>query len=169
MMKFIGTGHPWFVNLIWFCISIILFLGLSFGVYYFWLNPQAGKSVFILDDPQVIGTTQLCSGDALRFSIDARVADAGTYRLSMSTWRISPLPATYAFSEGLDMVIAESREFPIEILWTVPDTFDNLATGKAEPWPPGEYSRDIDVTATDRNTESEPKQIRFSIKKDCPQ
>lgn len=154
-----------YVLLIVIAFFLLLIIG---GVNYFQiLNPQAGRSVFELSEPRLVGPTELCPGEALFFEMDATVTEAGVYRLAMSTWRVSPPPATYTFSEGLDMVIAESREFPIQILWTVPPTFDNLATGKAEPWPSGDYSRDVSVTATGRNTTSDPRQIRFSIREDC--
>lgn len=134
---------------------------------YRFFNLRSGQTVFVLSEAQVLGPTDLCPGDSLNFSVDVEVLEQGIYQLSMSTWKTSP-PTTVVFSEGLDMVIADSREFPIAIEWVVTDMYISPYTGKPTEWEAGEYSRDVAVSAVDRNTTPSIVAIPFTIRSDCP-
>lgn len=166
--NFLWTSRAWIVNLIWTAITLVLYLALSFAVYYFWLNPRAGESVFVLSNLRVTGSTELCPGDTLDFVFDVDVKEVGTYNLFMSTWKVDPPPSTIIFSEDQPFVIGSPRSFPIPRKWAVPAVYVDPADSVEKPMLPGDYTRDIDVKAEGRDTENEPLIVYFRVRKDCP-
>lgn len=165
--NFFGTNPPWIVNLVWAAITLILYLTLSFTVYYFWLNPVAGQSTFVLSNLRVIGPTELCPGETLDFVFDVEVKEVGTYNLFMSTWKVDPPPSTIIFSEDQSFVIGSPRSFPIPRKWEVPAIYVDPADSVEKPLSAGAYTRDIDVKAEGRDTKNIPLMVNFNIRKDC--
>lgn len=86
----------------------------------------------------------------------------------MSTWKTSPPPSTIIFSETEPFVIGSEREFPIKRMWPVPTTYEDKSDNTLKPFTPGEYIRDISVTAEGRDTRNDPIQVAFTIRGDCP-
>lgn len=166
--NFIGTNHPWVINALWAVISLVLYIALSFIIYYFWLYPRAGESVFVLSDLRVTGSRHLCPGDTLDFVFNVDVKEVGTYNLFMSTWKVDPPPSTIIFSELQPFVIGSPRTFPIPRKWLIPETYVDPADSTEKPMVAGDYTRDIDVKAEGRDTRNDPLIIEFNIREDCP-
>jgi hypothetical protein len=154
-------------HVVWVIAAFLFLLSLGAFNYLRSLNPQPGQTLFILGDSTVSGSSDLCPGESLDFSVSVSVSEKGTYTLDMSTWQVDPPPATIIFSEGERMVLGDDRSFPITRKWVVPETYVDPATNERISWKPGKFSRDIAVTALGKNVESSTKSIPFTIREDC--
>ena len=134
---------------------------------FFYFNPLAGKSTFLIGEPIVAGSTELCPGESLDFSASIDVERPGVYLLDMSTWKVDPPPAMVIFSEADRMVIGDERSSIIARKWTVPVNYINPVTGKISEWLPGNYTRDIAVTAVGLNTLPSTQAVEFTIRSGC--
>lgn len=150
-----------------FNVATTIFIVLVTLIFSWILEPQVGRSLFILSDVRVNGPSYLCPGDTLDFEFDVIIKEEGTYNLWMSTWKVDPPPSTIVFSEIQPFVVGSDREFPIPREWLIPATYIDPGNNKDTPMVPGEYIRDISITAEGRNTRNKPLQVRFWIRKDC--
>lgn len=157
-----------FKEMRWLIGGIALILIGPLLTWFMFINPQAGRSVFVLSPIRITGPVTLCPGDTLNFEFDVMVREVGTYNLWMSTWKTDPPPSTVIFSETQPFVIGSTRSFPIVRKWRIPATYNDPADSVNKPLVPGEYIRDISVTAEGRNTSNKPLQIIFTILDDCP-
>ena len=150
----------------WGIMATIFFAWMGLSTF-FYFNPMAGKSVFLIGQPFVAGSAELCPGESLVFSASIDVERPGVYLLDMSTWRVDPPPATVIFSEGDRMVIGDERSFIIARKWTVPANYIDPATNAVVDWWPGKYTRDIAVTAVGLSTLPSTQVVEFTIREGC--
>lgn len=169
----VPTGHrtAWgkLKSMRWLIFGIILIVIGPIITWIMFVNPQAGRSVFILSPIRITGPVSLCPGETLNFEFDVMVREVGTYNLWMSTWKTEPPPSTIIFSETQPFVIGSTRSFPIARKWQIPSTYIDPADSVDKPMIPGEYIRDISVTAEGRNTGNVPLQVLFTIRDNCPE
>lgn len=150
-----------------FNVAVTIFIVLVTLLFVWVFFPTVGRSLFVLSEVRVTGPTELCPGDTLDFSFDVNVKEEGVYNLFMSTWKTDPPPSTIIFSEIQPFVISSDRSFKIAREWLIPTTYMDPANNKDTPMVPGEYIRDITVTAEGRDTRNEPLQVVFMIRSDC--
>jgi hypothetical protein len=148
-------------------IAVVLWLALGGVFYIFYLNPLAGPTVFVIDGLQRTSPLIVCPGDTINFQFNVEAKEIGTYNLYMSTWKANP-PSTIIFSEIQPFVISSLRSFTITRKWLVPQTYIDPATNEEISITPGDYTRDVSVTAVGRNTNNKPLQVMFTVKKGCP-
>lgn len=125
-------------------------------VWNLWTNHVA------LSEVEVVGSSELCPGDLLRFRYHLQTRGRGVFVRDLTTWRISP-PKTMIFSEPRRFIIDEAIEQDLVESWEVPDVYFNYETWSEDPIQPGQYRRYISVISPSKSTVEDIESVDFTI------
>lgn len=146
----------------------IVTIGLAWAVAAM-TGPRAGvpaDSILNVSPIVANGPTSLCPTEPLDFQFSMSVLEQGVFDIDQSTWRLVP-PETVLFSESQRFVAAEPITYIVERRWVIPAEYIDPATNRAAEWQPGQYERQIFVTAVGRDAEPSIQVLPFSIRDDC--
>lgn len=148
-------------------LVVLAILTIGPGAISWWIARQLPVvNTVSIDNVQVIGETELCPGEALKFSYDFHAKGAGVLVRDLTTWRKTP-PKTIIFSASRRFILDGPIDQHLIEAWHVPVTYHNYETDKQEPIPPGEYRRYLAISSPSRSTVVAITSIEFSIRSDC--
>lgn len=149
----------------------LITLGLLWGLATL-IGPRPGvpsESILTVSPLMSKGPTDLCPGEPLDFEFTMDVTGEGVFDLDASTWKLVPPPETVIFSESERFVVAEPISYLVVRRWVVPSSYIDPATNRETDWEPGQYERQIFVTAVGRDTEPSIQVLPFEIRAGCPE
>jgi len=151
-------------NVFWLFVITALFS--SAWLWLWWSPAPLGKPLFTVSNLAIVGSSDLCPGDALHLRNTVIVSQAGVVELDVTVWATEPRRMILG-RPTQRMVVGQERQWPVEWQLPLPTTYVNPRTAQMEALQPGDYFLVMAITTVSQNTQASMGTVSFTIREGC--